>query len=58
VRRFHAALAGPKGLFWTQGQHIDFYDRDPYVATAVAAAADHFSRALDAPASGGPAPER
>ena len=58
VRRFHAALAGPKGLFWTQGQHIDFYDRDPFVATAVAAAADHFSRALAEPPSGGPDPDR
>ena len=51
VRRFHTALAGPKDLFWTQGQHIDFYDRDPYVAKATAAAAAHFAHALGADAA-------
>lgn len=49
VRRFHAALAGPKALVWTQGQHIDFYDRDPWVGTALTAAAAHFARTLGAP---------
>jgi fermentation-respiration switch protein FrsA (DUF1100 family) len=53
VRRFHAALAGPKDLFWTQGQHIDFYDRDPHVARAAAAAAAHFALALGAAAGTG-----
>jgi len=51
VRRFHAALPGPKDLFWTQGQHIDFYDRDPWVGTAVTAATAHFTRTLGAPAT-------
>jgi len=53
VRRFHAALAGPKELFWTEGQHTDFYDRDPYVATAVRAVAAHFRRALGGSGSRG-----
>lgn len=46
VRRFHAALGGPKDLFWTQGAHIDFYDKDPYVAKVVDVAAAHFGRTL------------
>jgi fermentation-respiration switch protein FrsA (DUF1100 family) len=51
VRRFYAALAGPKDLFWTQGAQTDFYDRDPYVAKAVDAATAHFGRTLGGPAS-------
>ena len=58
VRRFHAALGGPKDLLWTEGQHIDFYDRDPYVAKAAAAAADHFAHALNAAAPTGSPPAR
>jgi hypothetical protein len=46
VRRFHAALGGSRDLFWTQGAHVDFYDRDPYVAKAVASAVAHFAQAF------------
>lgn len=46
VRRFYAALGGPKDLFWTQGAHIDFYDKDPYVAKVVDVVAAHLSRVL------------
>jgi hypothetical protein len=45
----HAALGGPKDLFWTQGAHIAFYDKDPYVAKVVDAAAAHFGRTLSKP---------
>jgi fermentation-respiration switch protein FrsA (DUF1100 family) len=48
VRRFHAAMPGPKDLFWTQGQHIDFYDQEPYVSKAANAAAQHFAATLTA----------
>jgi hypothetical protein len=46
VGRFAAAMPGPKDLFWIEGQHLDFYDREPYVTKAVAAVADHFERTL------------
>lgn len=46
ARRFHAALGGAKQLVWTKGQQIDFYDRDPQVAEAVAAVSAHFGQAL------------
>lgn len=46
VRRFYNTMPGPKDLFWTQGVHSDFYDRDPYVAKAVQAVADHYGNTL------------
>lgn len=46
VRRFYNTMPGPKDLFWTQGVHSDFYDRDPYVTKAVQAATDHFKDTL------------
>jgi hypothetical protein len=42
----HAALGGPRDLFWMQRAHIDFYDKGPYVAKVVDAVAAHFGRAL------------
>lgn len=42
VRRFYSAMPGAKDLFWTQGVHSDFYDREPYVTKAVQAVTDHF----------------
>ncbi|MGH9371170.1 MAG: nuclear transport factor 2 family protein [Vicinamibacterales bacterium] len=49
ARRFYAALAGAKHLLWTDGTQIDFYDREPFVSRAVAAAVEHFGEALGVP---------
>ncbi|MFH8937778.1 alpha/beta hydrolase [Streptomyces griseosporeus] len=46
ARRFHAGLAGPKDIFWTQGTQFDFYDQEPQVTVAVDAVAAHFGRTL------------
>jgi fermentation-respiration switch protein FrsA (DUF1100 family) len=46
VRRFHASVQGPKDLYWTEGNHTDFYDRAPFVARAADAVAAHFGRTL------------
>ena len=48
LRRVHAALRGPKDLFWTQGQQTDLYDQEPQVGKAVDAAIAHFARTLRA----------
>jgi hypothetical protein len=47
ARRFFAALAGPKDLYWTQGTQTDFYDQATHVERAVQLAAEHFIRTLD-----------
>jgi fermentation-respiration switch protein FrsA (DUF1100 family) len=46
ARRFHAGLAGPKDILWTQGTQFDFYDTEPQVTIAVDTVAAHFSRTL------------
>jgi fermentation-respiration switch protein FrsA (DUF1100 family) len=46
ARRFHAGLAGPKDILWTQGTQFDFYDQEPQVSLAVDAVAAHFGRTL------------
>lgn len=46
VRKFYNNMPGPKNLFWTQGQHTDFYDREPYVTLATQVAAAHFKNTL------------
>lgn len=46
ARKFYSQLSGQKQLVWTNGQHLDFYDRDPQVSTAVAALATHFQKTL------------
>jgi uncharacterized protein len=46
AREFYASLGGEKQLVWTEGQHLDFYDRDPQVATAVDAVVAHFQTTL------------
>jgi len=48
VRRFHAALAGPKGLTWLEGEHTQFYDTEPFVTYAARAAAGFLKTALGA----------
>jgi fermentation-respiration switch protein FrsA (DUF1100 family) len=49
ARRFHAALPGPKHLFWTAGTQTDFYDREPQVGLAIDIAVAHFRRTLGSP---------
>jgi uncharacterized protein len=39
VRRFHAALSGPKTLVWTEGEHTEFYDGEPQVTLSANVAA-------------------
>ncbi|GAA0936318.1 alpha/beta hydrolase [Nonomuraea longicatena] len=46
AHRFHAALAGPKDVYWTQGTQFDFYDAEPQVSLAVDTATAHFARTL------------
>jgi uncharacterized protein len=46
AHRFHAALAGPKDVYWTQGTQFDFYDTEPQVTLAVDTATAHFARTL------------
>ncbi|MFF0202284.1 alpha/beta hydrolase [Streptomyces sp. NPDC005017] len=46
ARRFHAGLAGPRDILWTEGTQFDFYDREPQVTIAVDAVAAHFGRTL------------
>lgn len=46
ARKFYNQLGGQKQLVWTDGQHLDFYDRDPQVSTAVSAVATHFQKTL------------
>ena len=31
VRAAHDTLGGPAHVFWTVGDHFDFYDREPWV---------------------------
>ncbi|MFG3708669.1 alpha/beta hydrolase [Micromonospora sp. NPDC047670] len=44
--RFHASLAGPKDILWSQGTQFDFYDQEPQVTTATDTVAAHLRRHL------------
>lgn len=46
ARAFHQAAKGPKELVWLQGNHTDFYDREPFISTAASAVARHFHKTL------------
>ncbi|WP_030691076.1 alpha/beta hydrolase [Streptomyces globisporus] len=46
ARRFHAGLAGPGDILWTEGTQFDFYDAEPQVTIAVDTVAAHFARTL------------
>ncbi|XVV01017.1 alpha/beta hydrolase [Actinosynnema sp. CA-248983] len=46
ARRFYAGLPGHKALVWTEGTQFDFYDQEPNVTMAAAAAAAHFRETL------------
>jgi uncharacterized protein len=46
ARRFHAGLAGPKDILWTEGTQFDFYDQEPQVTVAVDTVVAHFGRTL------------
>jgi fermentation-respiration switch protein FrsA (DUF1100 family) len=50
ARRLLKAASGPKDLYWTEGNHTDFYDGPAHVAKAADAVAAHFRRTL----AGGP----
>jgi hypothetical protein len=39
-------LRGEKELVWTDGTQTDFYDQEPFVEKAIAAAHEHFERTL------------
>jgi uncharacterized protein len=42
ARRVHEALRGPKHLFWTTGDHFDFYDDPAHVSEATDAVVGFF----------------
>lgn len=44
VRHFFDALTVEKDLHWTQGEHTQFYDEEPYVDKAARVVVDHFQR--------------
>jgi uncharacterized protein len=48
VRRFYGLLPAKtdKKLIWTDGEHTQFYDTNPYVSRSVASASEHFHRTL------------
>lgn len=47
AKKFYNTLGTTqKQLFWIQGQHLDFYDRDPQVSIAVEALTEHFQKTL------------
>jgi hypothetical protein len=48
VRRFYGLLKGPKDLLWTEGEHTQFYDQEPFVNKSADAVAAHFHRSLGA----------
>ena len=50
VRRFFNLLKGSKDLYWTEGEHTQFYDQEPFVSKSVEAVAGHFLRTLPATA--------
>lgn len=49
AREFHANLAGPKAIFWSEEAHMDFYDSEVAVNRSVGLAIDHFDRYLAKP---------
>jgi hypothetical protein len=54
ARRFYAELGTPEGqkeLVWTEGEHTEFYDQEPQAQAALRPLAEHFRRALGAPAA-------
>lgn len=51
AREFYALMNDKKQLVWTEGQHLDFYDRDPQVSTVVDALVTHFQTTLSHSAS-------
>jgi hypothetical protein len=46
ARKFYASLGGEKQLVWVEGEHLDFYDREPQVSTAIDALVPHFQTTL------------
>lgn len=48
ARQFFDALTVEKDLHWTEGEHTQFYDQEPYVSNAARVVADHFKRVFGA----------
>lgn len=46
VRRLYAAVKGPKELYWAEGEHTEFYDKELQVGSAAQALIEHFKKAL------------
>jgi hypothetical protein len=46
VKRLYNSLDSPKELYWTSGNHLDFYDKDKEVNDAVQALTKHFKNTL------------
>jgi uncharacterized protein len=52
ARAVFERLPGPKRMVWTDGSQTDFYDQQPQVGNAVAAAHEHFAGTLRARSHG------
>lgn len=46
VKSVAERIGAPKTMLWTDGEQTDFYDREPFVTKAVAAAQEHFAKTL------------
>lgn len=46
ARKFYSLVESPKELYWTIGNHLDFYDREKEVGDAVQALVKHFNKTL------------
>lgn len=46
VRKFYSLVKSPKELYWTEGFHLDFYDKDKEVGDAAQAVIKHFRKTL------------
>lgn len=48
ARKFYALVKSPKELYWTTGNHLDFYDKEKEVNDAAQAVVRHFQKTLAA----------
>ncbi|MDF5731439.1 MAG: hypothetical protein PUP92_26400 [Rhizonema sp. PD38] len=48
ARRFYGLVKAPKEIYWTTGQHSNFYDHEKEVSDAVQAVTAHFKKTLAA----------
>ena len=47
ARLFFDGLKAEKDLHWTEGEHTQFYDQEPYVSRSARIVVDHFQRVFD-----------